>query len=107
MYIGGIEKGLYLRKLMSMFLYLVLFSCILCCDVNVLIELVITGSMFIEVFGIILIIVKLFIYLVFRFYCLVRLLIRIAKSRGVSLVFCGISFRGVIVGEIVLFIDIF
>ena len=87
---------------MSMSLHLALFSRILCCDANVLTELVITGSMLFEVLGITSIIVKSSTYLALRFHCLDRLLTRTAKSRGASLVSFGIPPRGVTVGEIVL-----
>ena len=52
MYIWDIEKGLYLRKSVSISLQFAPFSRIPCYDANVLIELAITGSMLIEVLGI-------------------------------------------------------
>ena len=100
--IGGVEKGLYLRKSMSMSLHLAPFIRMPCCDANVLIELAITGSMLIEVLGITSTIVKSSTSLALKFHCLARLLTRTAKSRGASLVPSGIPPRGVTAGEIVL-----
>ena len=86
---------------MSMSLHLAPFSRTPCCDANLLIELAITGSMPIEVLGITSTIVKSSTYLALKFHCLVRLLTRTTKSRGASLVPCGIPPRGVTAGEIV------